>query len=92
MSTVYPCIRNNEARYGMELKEVVIQVLKSWQVWAAAGVIVLYVFLVNYVSRLYRRNRSMSMPAAPGKQAETPEDTAPASGPDDDINLGEKEK
>jgi flagellar biosynthesis/type III secretory pathway M-ring protein FliF/YscJ len=75
----------------MELKELIIQVLRSWQVWAAAAVIVLYVFLVRYVSRLYRRNRPIPMPK-PGKKNKTPEAAsgAPAPEPDDDLNLEEK--
>ena len=38
-----------------ELMELLIQVVKSWQVIAITVALVLYMFLVNYVARTYHR-------------------------------------
>ena len=44
-----------------ELRELLVQVIISWQVLAVTVVVVLYLFLVSYVSALYRRPRAPSM-------------------------------
>jgi hypothetical protein len=43
-----------------DMMDLIIQVIKSWQVIAVTITIVLYIFLVNYVARLYHRPRSVS--------------------------------
>jgi hypothetical protein len=74
-----------------ELKSLLIQVISSWQVLAATGVLILYVFLVRYVARVYRRNRPLSSPKKKAKSGgEAPADTVePSAG--DDLGLEEKE-
>jgi hypothetical protein len=44
-------------RFG-EIKDMLIQVITTWQVIAASVVVILYFFLVSYVAKLYRRARS----------------------------------
>ena len=44
------------------LRELIFQVISSWQVIAATVVIVIYIFLVNYVSGNRYRKRSSSVP------------------------------
>ena len=41
----------------MELKELLPQVITSWQVWAVILALVLYMYLVGYVARTYHRPR-----------------------------------
>jgi hypothetical protein len=38
-----------------ELLDVLIQVIKSWQVLAVTGVLILYFFLVSYAARSHKR-------------------------------------
>ena len=64
-----------------------LQIVKSWQVLAATGVIVLYIFLVNYVARAYHkpsfisksRPKKVKAEAAP-KPASEEEDSNEALG------------
>ena len=50
--------------FNQEVRRLLVEVIRSWQVWAVTAVLVLYVFLVNYVARLYHRSprRRLSMP------------------------------
>jgi hypothetical protein len=80
--------------FSQELKELLVQVITSWQVLAVTGVLILYVFLVNYVSRLYRRGRSIPMPtptAGKAKKVAASSDNAPEQ-TDDDLGLEEKKE
>ena len=68
------------------LRELIIQVISSWQVIVAAVAVLVYIVLVNYVSsnRYHKRSSPMRLPK-PKKakaQAPTPEETA------DDSELG----
>jgi hypothetical protein len=40
-----------------ELKDLIIQIVRSWEVIAVTIAVVLYVLLVSYVGRLYHRTR-----------------------------------
>jgi hypothetical protein len=83
--------------FSDELKSLLIKVITSWQVIVVTIVLVIYVFLVNYVARLYHRKRPIPMPK-PGKKKEAsvndplvkapPPAPEPASG--DDLGLEEK--
>jgi hypothetical protein len=42
------------------LMDLIPHVIKSWQVLAVTGVLILYIYLVNYVARIYHRPRSVS--------------------------------
>ena len=57
--------------FNAEVRKLLIEVVSSWQVWVVTAVLVLYIFLVNFVARLYHRpsgfglpSRSKSRPAA----------------------------
>jgi len=79
-----------------ELKGVLFDVLASWQVLGATGVLILYLCFVSYVARSYRRPRfaSKSRPKKARKAAVTMAKSTPEEAPDsDDSNeaLGLKE-
>lgn len=63
------------------LLEVIVSVLRSWETIAVTVAIVLYLFLVFYVARLYRKPRKQRLPkkiktkpAPPPPGPETEED------------------
>ena len=41
--------------FNSEVRSLLFQVICSWQVWAVTVTLIIYIFLVNYVARLYRR-------------------------------------
>jgi cell division protein YceG involved in septum cleavage len=43
--------------FSKDIMEMLIQVLKSWEVLFVTVGLVIYIFIVNYVSRSYRRPR-----------------------------------
>jgi hypothetical protein len=75
-----------------ELMAVLVQVLKSWEVLAVTGVLIVYFFLVSHAARGRRRTHSMArtIPAGKSKAA------APVGQPDvettedDDLGLTEE--
>ena len=70
-----------------EVKKLLIQVVSSWQVLATTAVLVIYLFIVNYVSRVYlRRPRRSSMSRSRAK-AVVPEPMGPSD--TDDLGLEE---
>jgi hypothetical protein len=75
-----------------ELKNLLIQVISSWQVLMVTGVLVVYVFLVSYVAKLYHRTKPR--PLAGKKKAKKGEAAVPAGtaepSADDDLGLEEK--
>lgn len=79
-----------------ELKELIIQVLTTWQVIAMTVVLILYYFLVSYAARTYRRPRLTAPPAIKAlKERKERKPRAPKGEPDvetgdDDLGL-EKE-
>jgi hypothetical protein len=73
-----------------ELKDLLIQVITSWQVLAATGVIIVYIFLVRYVANIYRRNRRLSFSPKKEKTPDTAANAVEPSGDDDDLGLEEK--
>ncbi|AEF82198.1 hypothetical protein [Leadbettera azotonutricia] len=76
--------------FSDELKSLLIKVITSWQVLTVTGVLVVYIFLVNYVARLYHRNKPIPMPK-PGKGKEAaPGAAAPEPGSGDELELEEK--
>lgn len=63
-----------------ELIELLPQILKSWQVLAAAIGVILYIKLVTYVASSYRRPRMAKKSKVKKSKAE------PASGPEETAN------
>ena len=45
-----------------EFKNLIIQVVSSWQVITVTVVVLLYIFLINYVARLYHRRKASPLP------------------------------
>jgi flagellar biosynthesis/type III secretory pathway M-ring protein FliF/YscJ len=70
--------------FSDELKKMLIQVISSWQVLAVTGVLVVYIFLVNYVAKLYHRRRPKPLPASKKEEAQ-------ALAPSGDEDLNEEE-
>jgi len=65
--------------FGSEIRQMLIQVITSWQVLVATGVIVIYISIVNYVARLQhhssrkplvRKPRRKKSEATPTPEAE----------------------
>jgi hypothetical protein len=76
--------------FSDELKSLLIQVITSWQVLAATGVLILYVFLVCYVARLYRRKRPLSFSFSKKEKTAGGEAKDMEPSADDDLGLEEK--
>jgi ATP/ADP translocase len=75
---------NKNGMFSQELKELFVQVIKSWQVIFITVVLVLYIYLVKYVSRSYHRPR-MSKSKSKPKKAKTKEAAKPQGNPDELI-------
>ena len=67
---------------------MLIQVISSWQVLAVTVVLVLYVFLINFVARIYRPSRRPRMRILPKSKPEGSEVLA-SSAETDDLGLEE---
>ncbi|MDR2184391.1 MAG: hypothetical protein LBO80_01800 [Treponema sp.] len=72
-----------------ELFDLLIQVIKSWQVLAVTGALLLYIFLVSYVARLHHRPRESFKKAKKIKAAPEAE-AAPEEASDDELDLEEE--
>jgi hypothetical protein len=46
---------NGSGMFSMGLKELIPQVMASWQVWAAILGLVIYMYLVGFVARTHHR-------------------------------------
>jgi Na+-transporting methylmalonyl-CoA/oxaloacetate decarboxylase gamma subunit len=66
--------------FSMNLKELLPQVITSWQVWATILALVVYMYLVGFVARTYHRPRS-SKPKRKKKEAKS----APAADQDETV-------
>ncbi|MCL2043290.1 MAG: hypothetical protein FWG89_04030 [Treponema sp.] len=76
------------------VKELFLYVITSWQVIAVTIAIIMYIFLVNYVGRTYRRPRSVSKSRPKKVKAPKPEKASSKKGenvdPDNDLGLDEE--
>lgn len=70
--------------FNAEMRKLLIEVISSWQVLAVTVVLILYVFLVNSVARIYRRSRESFMPKAKPDNLPPPAPSETASDADDD--------
>jgi len=61
--------------FSMNLKELLPQVITSWQVWATILALVIYMYLVGFVARTYHRPRSRPKPRKKKKEKDTGEPT-----------------
>ena len=68
--------------FNSEIRTLLLEVIRSWQVLAVCVVLVIYIFIVNYVARIYNRNpRKMFLPKAKKGLPEAP-------GPSESDELG----
>ena len=71
--------------FNEEVRKLLVEVVSSWQVWAVTIVLVIYIFLVNYVARIYHRSPGFGRPLRSKSKND-----APASGPEvDELGLEE---
>ena len=74
--------------FSGEIRKMLLEVITSWQVWSVTVVLVVYIFIVNYVARI--QNRRSRSPLFPKSKAPAPE--APAHSGSDDLELDEEIK
>ena len=75
--------------FSAEVRNLLIQVISSWQVLMVTVVIVLYFFLVSYVARAYHRPRKLSLPKKK-KKAEKEKSEEPVLDETDELGLEEQ--
>ena len=81
--------------FPQELKNLLPQIITSWQVIAVTIVLVLYIFLVGYVAKIYRRPRSVSKTRPQKKKGAAKDSSGPtevAESHDTNDALGLKEE
>jgi hypothetical protein len=66
--------------FSIELKDMLMQVISSWQVLFITGALVVYMYLVSYVARTYHRPRVASRKP---KKAKRVKSATPASADDE---------
>jgi flagellar biosynthesis/type III secretory pathway M-ring protein FliF/YscJ len=78
--------------FSKELKDMLLQVVTSWQVLAVTVAVILYFFLVSYVGRNYRRPRHVSAKLIPkaSHAGEAAEDEEEQTSVDEDLGLEEE--
>jgi hypothetical protein len=54
---------------SIELTDLLLQVISSWQVLVITGALVVYMYLVAYVARTYHRPRASRMKPKRAKKA-----------------------
>jgi len=78
--------------FSGEVRRMLLQVITSWQVIAVTIVLVIYLFIVNYVARLNKRSSRGSLTSKNKKKEKKAKGSAaptPAAG---DLDLGEESK
>jgi hypothetical protein len=75
--------------FSKEFFELFTQIIKSWQVIAAAIGFILYVKIVSYVGRGYRSPRRKKIKIKREKPAPVPEESAGSSNSNDELGLEE---
>ena len=59
--------------FNSEIRKLLLEVIRSWQVLTVTVVLVIYIFIVNYVARIYHRNpRKTFIPKSKENKPETP--------------------
>jgi len=78
--------------FSEEVRKLLVEVITSWQVLAVTVILIVYIFLVNYVARLYhRRRRQPPMPKVkPMKQVTQEASADKAHSETDELGLEEK--
>ena len=79
--------------FNEEVRSLLAQVISSWQVLAVTVVLIIYIFLVNYVARTHRPgSRRISMPKIKRKKATKAAETVVPEAAADDEELGLDDK
>ena len=73
--------------FSDEVRQLLVEVISSWQVLAVTFVLIIYFFLVNHVARVRQRRRPSVPRRAKAKVA--PADIPPPPSDDDDLGLEE---
>ncbi|MDR0654890.1 MAG: hypothetical protein LBG22_01120 [Treponema sp.] len=80
--------------FSKELRDMLLQVITSWQVLAVTVVVILYFFLVSYVGRNYRRPRHAAAKLIPkashAGEAAVVGDEEEQTSQDEDLGLEEE--
>jgi energy-converting hydrogenase Eha subunit F len=75
--------------FSEEVRKLLAQVISSWQVLAVTVVLVIYVSLVNYTTKLhYRRSRGLPKPTPRKSKAKTSEPVTASES--DELGLEEQ--
>jgi len=83
-----------QTMFSSEMRNLLFQVISSWQVLAVTGVLIIYIFMVNSVARIYRRRRPppIIMPRIKKPKQEKNQEKAPAAASESgDIELEEED-
>ena len=73
--------------FGEEIRKLLFQVITSWQVLAVTVLLVIYIFLVNYVANIYyrpNRPRTAQKTKKKADTAKTPAAVSPAPQQEED--------
>ena len=75
---------NRNGMFSSEFRQVLMQVIQSWQVLAVTIALVLYIILVRYVGRTHHRPRiSKSKPKSKQKKEKVKKEVKPEKNPDE---------
>jgi hypothetical protein len=79
--------------FSDELKNLLFQVIKSWQVIAVSVVLVLYISLVNYAARAHKKPTFVSKlkPKKKEKKEKPKKEKAKKDGGEDEEEIHEQE-
>ena len=79
--------------FSEEVRSLLAEVITSWQVLAVTVVLIIYIFLVNYVAKTHHKSPWDSVPKPRQKAAKTQAAPEPGAVPDDDeLGLEEPAK
>jgi len=79
--------------FSSEVRRMLVQVISSWQVIAVTVVLIIYISVVNYVARIYKRgSRRSSVPIVPKEKKGDKKSKTPAPLITDELGLGEESK
>ena len=78
----------NRYMFSQEVRQLLAEVISSWQVIMVTIVIIIYIFIVNRVSKVYRRSRSgPRKPILRRRKKEDAADVTPAPSDNDELGL-----
>jgi len=77
--------------FSSEIRRMLIQVISSWQVIAVTVVLIIYIFIVSSVARIYnRKSRSSHAASSPKDKKKKSGTSAPPA--TDELGLAEESK